>query len=420
MKQTVTFIHSADLHLGAPFRGLRSLSPAWADRLLEAIPEAFDRLIDTAITHQVDFVVLAGDVFDLSHPSYRDASHFVKGMERLNDAHIPVYYCTGNHDPYTSWKDDFATPPQNVHMFSAEGPSFFAHIRDGQPLVLLGGRGYYNQVVPNDVNIARGITRAAAISALGISAPFAVGVIHTGLHLDPSKAPTDPVELRSSGMDYWACGHIHQPWIDDSKDPRIGFSGCIQGRDSKETGPRGCSIVTLTEDAPAQIEFVPLASVVWQKLQVNIAPCTTIAEVRETIMKSLFAANGHSQCDEMIARVILTGKTSLHRILVQAGVIEDLRRELNDEYPMFFVDSIIDRTAPDIRRSSLKEKGLFEATLLRRSKALSKDEEATIAYLQDEFLARDLQVPGRCLNHISRLEKEAEQLVLDLLDGSRS
>ena len=88
---TITFIHAADLHLGAPFKGLRASSPLWADVLLKAIPDAYRRIVDTAIEKQVDFVVVAGDIFDDSRPSYADFSLFVSGLERLNDAGIPVY-----------------------------------------------------------------------------------------------------------------------------------------------------------------------------------------------------------------------------------------------------------------------------------------------------------------------------------------
>ena len=67
MSQSVTFLHSADLHLGAAFKGLRALSPVWADRLTKAIPDAFRSVIDTACDEQVDFVIFAGDVFDNVH-----------------------------------------------------------------------------------------------------------------------------------------------------------------------------------------------------------------------------------------------------------------------------------------------------------------------------------------------------------------
>ena len=69
MPKRVTFIHAADLHLGAPFRGLRALSDTWADRLLSAIPESYDRVIEAAVENNVDFVVIAGDIFDSARAS---------------------------------------------------------------------------------------------------------------------------------------------------------------------------------------------------------------------------------------------------------------------------------------------------------------------------------------------------------------
>ncbi len=138
---TITFIHAADLHLGAPFKGLRTSSPLWADVLLKAIPDAYRRIVDTAIEKQVDFVVVAGDIFDDSRPSYADFSLFVSGLERLNDAGIPVYFVTGNHDPFTSWDNSFSVLPENAHLLGAGKPSFALYEREGEPLALIGGRG---------------------------------------------------------------------------------------------------------------------------------------------------------------------------------------------------------------------------------------------------------------------------------------
>lgn len=101
-----------------------------------------------------------------------------------------------------------------------------------------GGRGYYNQTWPADENIAEGVTRAEAVRALGeraAAAPYGVGVLHTGLDLDPVKAPTDPAVLMRAGFDYWPLG----TFICAMPRPRTipsGVFGCIQGRDIKETG----------------------------------------------------------------------------------------------------------------------------------------------------------------------------------------
>ncbi len=415
-----TFIHAADLHLGAAFKGLRSLSSAWANRMCEAVPEAFERLVKAAIDRKVDFVVLAGDVFDMARPSYADFMRFFEGVERLGRAGIPVYLCTGNHDPYTSWQNDFAEFPENLFMFPADKPGFFVYERDGEPLVLLGGRGYYNQSVSASQDIAAGVTRHAAEAACHTSAPFAVGVLHTGLHLDPVKAPTDPAALLRSGMDYWALGHIHMPYKDSADNPRLVFSGCIQGRDSKETGPRGCYQVTLEQDRQNRIDFVPLASVVWQKLNVDVSECATLADVNAAIMRALFDLNGKAQCEEMVERVTLVGTTPLHEALRAPGVIEDMRKKINDDYPIFFCDALIDKTTLPLNRKALSEENLFPAVLMRQARTQAEGREEAVAYLQREFLQKNLQMPIACVKNLDDLESQSEDLLLDLLCGGAS
>ncbi len=423
MAKQLTFIHAADLHLGAPFRGLRALSDAWANRLLTAIPEAYDRIVDTAIARSVDFVLFAGDIFDDARASYGDYLHFFEGLRRLDKAGIPVYLCTGNHDPFTSWQHDFFAFPSNTTMFGADKPTFAAYERDGETLCLLGGRGYYNQTWPLDENISAGVTRAAAEEALretvpdAQKAPFAVGVLHTGLDLDTVKAPTNPVALLRAGMDYWALGHIHRKYAYPSfEDPRIVFSGCIQGRDIKETGPRGCFVVTLTQDAKNTVEFLPTASVVWQRMDVDVADCANVADVTDKIMRELFRENGKAHCEEMCVRVTLTGTTALHSVLARPGIMEDLRKHINDGYPSFFCDALIDATRAPRDLEALRREGLFPAVFLQVADAQRENSDDAIAYIQEEFLKRNIQLPSAFTRRIDQLSDDAENLVLDLLN----
>ena len=142
MTNRITFIHSGDIHLGAPFRGLRDLSPKWADRLTHAIPEAYDRVVDAAIERGVDFVLFAGDEFDTDKPSYAHHRHFLQGLERLRDAQIPVYLIAGNHDPYATWAGLRDQLPENVHMFGSDGPGYVVYERDGEPVAIIAARGF--------------------------------------------------------------------------------------------------------------------------------------------------------------------------------------------------------------------------------------------------------------------------------------
>lgn len=422
MGQKLTFIHAADLHLGAPFRGLRSLSPAWANRLMRALAESFDCVIDQAISRNVDFVIIAGDIFDSARPSYADTVHFSQGMQRLNNAGIPAYLVTGNHDPYTSWQHDFGLLPPQTYMLSAETPDFRVFERAGQPLCIIGGRGYYNQTWNFDECIAKGVTRAAAEDALReryphiSEVPFAVGVLHTGLDLDPVKAPVKPKMLLHAGMNYWALGHIHARYVAPSEaDPRIVFSGCVQGRDIKETGSRGIFEVTLEQGKPNKIQFIPTASVVWQQLCVDVSHAATLPDITAQVMRELFRLNGAAHCEEMVTRITLTGKTPLHEKLAQPEVLADLRKHINDSYQMFFCDALINKTVAPRDKRALKKEKLFPATLMAAAARQQKDLEAALAYVQDEFIKSHIPMPSLNDEALATLSSEAEDLVLDLL-----
>ena len=297
------FLHMADLHLGAPARGFVGLAPEWAARLQRAIPEAYDRAIDAAIAHAVDFVVIAGDVFDTSKPSYGDYLRFFEGLEKLDAAGIPSYLVAGNHDPYTAWARDVERLPESAHLLGVDGPEFALFSRESAPECLIAGRSYHNQAWPADQSIADGITRAAAAEALGTDAPFAIGIIHTGLDIDIAKAPADQAELMAAGIDYWACGHFHQPIVRPTPgNPRVVFPGCLQARDIKETGERGCYLVELERNAPPSLEFIPTSSVVFQQLEVDVGACQTLADLVHLVQARLFRENGLVHCDAMVVR----------------------------------------------------------------------------------------------------------------------
>lgn len=468
MARSIRFIHTADLHLGAPFSGLRTQSPRWANTLLTAIPTAFQRMIDVAITEAVDFVIIAGDIFDSARPSYADFALFMNGLQQLAAADIPVYCCTGNHDPLSSWSAEYGTLPSNTHLFSVETPSFFTFIKgddgcdrhdrrddagDGvrgahnaasvpgthnvasvpsapgahsaasasDPIrVVLGGRGYYARSFPQDRDVSESITWANCCEALpGSYEPdFTIGVIHTGLNIDPTRSPVEPRELMRRGLDYWACGHIHQKVLIPSDAPVIAFSGCPQGRAIQETGDHGILLVTLSDDEPNRVEFIPTAPVVWQRFEVDVSSCETITQIQEKIQAAQFALNARSHAQHMICRVRLTGTTALHAQLTDQ-VREDMRHALNDSYDFFFIDAITGATRPPVDRATLEAEGLFPAVFMHTLDGKAASRAATVAELEQEFYQRGLTMPRGLVDSLEGAMDEAETIVLDLLsDGA--
>lgn len=388
-----------------------------------AIAESYDRLIRAALAHKVDFVVLAGDMFDTSKPSFDDHMGFFEGLARLDEAGIPTFLVTGNHDPYTTWAKDLDLFPPSARLLGIDGPEFALFEKDGEPLCLIAGRSYFNQSWPADRDIAEGLTRDAAIQALSAEdpgagqAPFAIGIIHTGLDFDPNKAPTSEADLLVRGMDYWACGHLHRQLIrPNAADPRIVFPGCIQGRSVKEVGPRGALLVELVSGEVPHLEFVPTASVVLESFEVDVSGCATLDDLVRRIQAQFFQANAQAHCEDMIARVTLCGQTPLYGYLCQPAVLERLRRQLSETYPNFYCDSLTNLTAP--ATSSMSEPTLeaFSGILRQVAATQRTRTDEMINYVQDELVKRDIIVPAALSRSIEDFEDAAELLALHLLE----
>ena len=79
----IKFIHTADIHLDSPLCGLASYQNAPTQALRGASRAAFTRLIDAAIDEAVDFMVIAGDLYDGNWRDYNTGHFFLREMGRL-------------------------------------------------------------------------------------------------------------------------------------------------------------------------------------------------------------------------------------------------------------------------------------------------------------------------------------------------
>src|SRR3546814_4398361 len=68
------------------------------DSLRTATRDAFARLIGLAIDESVDFMIIAGDLYDGNWKDHNTGMYFAKQMGRLKRDGIPVYLLYGNHD----------------------------------------------------------------------------------------------------------------------------------------------------------------------------------------------------------------------------------------------------------------------------------------------------------------------------------
>lgn len=115
------FIHCADLHLDSPLRGLTEKPDAPVEEIRQASRRALGNLVNLALEENVQFVLIAGDVYDGDWQDYSTGLFFNAQMNRLKEKNIPVYFIRGNHDAASVITHRLVLP-DNVFEFSVDQP----------------------------------------------------------------------------------------------------------------------------------------------------------------------------------------------------------------------------------------------------------------------------------------------------------
>jgi DNA repair protein SbcD/Mre11 len=276
MKQ-VKFLHTADLHLDSPMVGLRHLPKAIFHRLQESTFKALSNMMDEAIKQKVDFIVMAGDLYDGEDRSIRAQAFLRNEMARVAEKGIKVYAIHGNHDHLgaQSVSIDF---PDNVHFFNSKVETAVYRKDDGT-LVHLYGFSYPERHV-----LERWIEKYPS----GNGADFHIGLLHghfEGTSDHGKYAPFRLSDLIDKGYDYWALGHIHKKSF-LSEQPYIVYPGNPQGRNRKELGDKGAYIVNLTESG-SEVSFIETADVIWDEAVIDAKDAAGFNDIYERCLAAI-------------------------------------------------------------------------------------------------------------------------------------
>jgi len=300
-----TFLHAADIHLDSPLTGLSQHEEAPTETIRVATRTALTRLVDLAISEQVDFVLIAGDLYDGDWKDFGTGISFNNEMRRLEANQISVYLIYGNHDAASRVTKSLKLQP-NVHVFPTREPGTFQH---ATLPVSLHGQGFATQSVTE--NLAESYPEPKENH-------YNIGLLHTNLgdrEGHGNYAPSSLPQLVSHGYDYWALGHIHIREI-HHEHPHVVYPGNTQGRHVKETGAKGCYVVSVNDELEtSSCEFFALDSVRWQNLPVECSVLESEDELLEAIRDQLSDSLREADGRLLAVRLTLTGNTQLHELL---------------------------------------------------------------------------------------------------------
>lgn len=413
------FIHAADIHIDSPLRGLESYPGAPTERIRNATREAFENLVQLAIDEAVAFVIIAGDLFDGQWKDMNNGIWAAGQFRRLERSSIPVCLIRGNHDAESKVRTGIRWPA-NVHEFSVRKPETLTAQQLGLPdsiAVAVHGQGFAKPDIQED--LAAGYPDA-------VPGCFNIGVLHTSLTGDPAHdryAATTVEVLRNRGYDYWALGHIHirsEPPLSEA--PFVAFSGNTQGRHIRETGAKGCLLVTVEDGSLASTEFRETDTLRWHRAAVTLDTGDGLSELFEKTRDALQTCLDTSDGRFAAIRVEVSGACAAHRELAQPGiqneVVSQIRDIANDWVDEIWIEKVKLNTSAPINVKQLRQGNDLLGELLRDVESFSTNQEQLAELVAESLAALSTKAESELLAAgISLAEPEQLQSWLQQAEG---
>jgi DNA repair exonuclease SbcCD nuclease subunit len=406
------FIHCADVHLDTPLQGLAHYPGAPVDEIRNATRRAFEKVLNAAISEKVDFIIIAGDLYDTGLKSFESALFFNKEMARLKDAGIDVYLIHGNHDAASKLIKQLR-PPRNVKVFRSTEPQT---ILNQELRIAIHGQSFATPEVTEDL---------AEKYPPPVPNYFNIGILHTnlgGVSEHANYAPCSLQSLKNKGYQYWALGHVHNGQI-LCTDPYIVYPGNIQGRNGKEQGEKSCEMVTVSETGTISMKKILTSVVPWVEAEIDVSGCQTADDVYEKVRIRFGQLLSESKDRVTAVRLRIVGATDAHSELNRDA--EQIRNEaisIASECGdgLFWVERVQLATQPRWDREALLKRDDPIGEVVRILAALREDAASvgnwsSIVELQNKLPAEfaDGAEPIKFdLDMLSRALEEAEGLLL--------
>ena len=250
----VKFAHLADCHLGC-----------WRQEELQKLNfKSFQKIIERCISEKVDFILLAGDLFDSAYPSIEILKDSFAEFKKINDAKIPVYLIAGSHDFSASGKTfldvlEKAGFCKNVENYEIEEsgkikliPTFHGDI------AIYGYPGKKSGMEVEDL-------KKTYFESINQSTIF---MIHTTIKDVVGTIPMESIEKEKLPLaNYYAMGHIHQIFEKEIANSRYVYPGPTFPANFQELVDLKCGSFRIVEmngqQTKAELIKIPLKEIAY-------------------------------------------------------------------------------------------------------------------------------------------------------------
>jgi DNA repair protein SbcD/Mre11 len=329
-------LHTSDWHLGRSFHGVS---------LLEEQAAAIARIVALALEHQVEAVLIAGDLYDRAIPPAEAVALFNDALARLSAGGTAVVAIAGNHDSHVrvsvydpllcafkvTVRGDVrrAQEPVLVHPRGGGAPVAIYPLPYLEPSVdgpaLSGEPGRLRHEEVTRLALARlraDLSQRPGHRAVLVAHTFVAGGASCESERELTVGNVDRVSVEAfAGFDYVALGHLHRSQQLDGS--RVAYSGTpLPYSFSEQDHIKSVRIVELAANPgapePAAVQVIPL--------QVGRPLCTLRGPI-----EALCGDPAHTAAEPARVRAILTDDAlplqAMARLRVRFPYIAELRHE---------------------------------------------------------------------------------------------
>lgn len=296
----IKFAHLSDIHLGA-----------WRNEKLNYLGyQALEIAIEKIIEENVDFVILSGNLYDISNPKVDVVDLATKSLKKLKDNDIPLYGIMGSHDfspsdksmirplitaeLFTNVSQAIWTEKDKIQLLFTEDPK--------TQIKITGLRAKKRYLEVNDYKL---LDLKALENERGVKIFVLASLIDKFKPQVYSNIEGVPESLLPKGFAYYAAGHLRNPVpikLRDNKPIRVDeknhliYPGClspINFLELEEIQYGGFCIVSGEIDpqkASLKVQYIPVKVMEVESLKINCEN-KSIEEAKLHIDEEIFKQN---------------------------------------------------------------------------------------------------------------------------------
>lgn len=277
----VKFLHADSVQLDMPLRGVGKLPRDAVDLVASATLIAWERLIDAAVTHGVDALLLTGDTFDAASESLAADVALRQGFERLLEHEIPVFVVPGRLDPVSAWQQIPALP-ENVTYFDSPWDAAVDLTDHGRLLARLLPVSSATDVSPPELQRLQAQAKSARDAG-----SISVGLLWHAHDPDMEEEQPAADERRFAALNLLCCGSDVDDVYLPITDGVVHRQSAPQGMTIDEIGPRGAMLLQFDAQRQLSRRLIALGPVRRERLTVQLETARHRDELCEQMLAQL-------------------------------------------------------------------------------------------------------------------------------------